>query len=323
MYLGIDIGGTAVKIGLVDEAGGLQGTTKVETDTRKGPEALLKEILSAGWSLLEVSGFSRGDLEGIGVGCAGLVSARDGVLITAPNLKGWENVPLGGMLASASGVEVYLDNDANAFAYGESCVGAARSKSFGVFITLGTGVGGGLLLDGEIYRGCNGFGAELGHIVLDPSGPVCECGNRGCFESFVRSRSIVERAAALYAEAGRAGELVRLGGGDAGAVTPEQLCAAASSGDEEALQAFRDTGRWIGIAIGGLINVFNPQVVVIGGGVAQAGDPLFEPVRHWAGRFSFSASFNSAIIVPASLGENSGLVGAALEARDKCGIPCR
>jgi glucokinase len=323
VYLGIDIGGTSAKIGLVDGEGVLHATTRVDTGAAAAPKAFLDNILSAGWGLLERSGLSRDDLEGIGVGCAGLVSSRDGALITAPNLTGWEDLPICGLLAAAGGVDVYLDNDANAFAYGEFRVGAARGRSFGVFLTLGTGVGGGLLLNGEIYRGCNGFGAELGHIVLDPAGPVCECGNRGCLESLARSRSIVERAAALYDEAGRFADLERLGGGDPGAVTPEILSGAAAAGDEAALLAFRDTGRWIGIAVGGLINVFNPQIVVIGGGVAQVGEPLFEPIRHWAGRFSFSASFNSTEIVPAALGENAGLVGAALEARDKCGVLCR
>lgn len=323
MYIGIDIGGTTAKVGLVRGDGRMLAATRVATDTGVDPKRFLNEVLSAAWGLLESGGFSRGDLLGIGVGCAGLVSVREKLVIAAPNLSGWEEVPIGELLAGSAGVDVYIDNDANAFAYAESCLGAARGRSHGVFLTLGTGVGGGLLLDGEIYRGCNGFGAELGHIVLDPDGPVCECGNRGCFESFVRSRSIVERAEALYREAGREADLAHLGDGEGGAVTPELLGGAASQGDDAAIQTFRDTGRWVGIAVGGLINVFNPQVVVIGGGVAQVGEPLFEPVRHWAGRFSFSASFNSASIVPAELGENAGLVGAALEARDKCGIPCQ
>jgi glucokinase len=323
MYIGIDIGGTAAKIGLVGGDGRLLAATRVTTDTGVAPERFLEKILSAGWDLLERCGRARGDLMGIGVGCAGLVSVREKLVVTAPNLNGWENVPIGEWLAASAGVDVYIDNDANAFAYGEFRLGAASGWSYGVYLTLGTGVGGGVILDGKIYRGFNGFGAELGHIVLDPAGPVCECGNRGCFESFVRSRSIVERAENLYDASGRIADLERLAGGDRSAITPELLAAAASAGDETALQAFRDTGRWVGIAVGGLINVFNPQVVVIGGGVAQVGEPLLEPARHWAGRFSFSASFNSARIVPAALGETAGLVGAALEARDKCGIPCR
>jgi glucokinase len=323
MYLGIDIGGTAVKIGLVDEAGRLCATVRLVTDMATPPAGLIDQVLSAGWELLEREGLSRADLDGIGVGCAGLISTRDGLLVTAPNLVGWVDVPLGELLAAAAGQEVFLDNDANAFAYAESRVGAARGRSHGVFLTIGTGVGGGLLLDGEIYRGCNGFGAELGHIVLDPDGPVCECGNRGCIESLVCSGAIVNMAAAHYEKSGRRSDFATLGGGDASAVTTELLSHAAESGDEDALQAYRDAGRWMGIAVGGLINVFNPQIVVVGGGVAQAGASLFDPLRHWAGRFSFSASFNSTTIVPAALGDTAGLVGAALEARDRCGIPCR
>lgn len=158
--------------------------------------------------------------------------------------------------------------------------------------------------------------------MIDPDGPLCECGNRGCFESLVRSRTIVETAAAYYRNTGRKAELERMVGGDLTTLTPEALCAAAAAGDEAALRAFRDTGRWLGIAVGGFINIFNPEIVVVGGGVAQAGELLLGPARHWAGRYAFSASYASASIVSASLGESAGMVGAALEARDKCGIPC-
>ncbi len=323
VFLGIDIGGTTAKVGFVRETGGLLATGKVETRPERGPGDLLEEVMSEARRMAGELGLPWSAVKGVGVGCAGLVSSRGGVLITSPNLSGWKDVPLGEIIASACDCDAFLDNDANALAYGETCVGAARGKTFGVFLTLGTGVGGGLLFDGKIFRGCNGFGAELGHIVIDPDGPVCQCGNRGCLESFVRSSNIVAVAVEYYRRAGRTADLERMAGGNAIAVTPEALSSAASSGDDVAAQVFRDIGRWLGIAVGGFINVFNPQVVVIGGGVAQAGKSLLEPVRHWAGRYAFSASFNSAAIAPASLGENGGLVGAALEARDRCGIPCR
>lgn len=321
-FLGIDIGGTSVKIGLIDSSGELLGTTKEETRPQEGPRRLVSAAMSAGRRLAEELGLPWGAVKAVGVGCAGLISLRGGMLITSPNLPGWDEVPLGGMLADACDVDVFLDNDANALAYGESRLGAATGRSFVVFLTLGTGVGGGLLLGGEVYRGFNGFGPELGHVVIDTDGPVCGCGNRGCLESFVRSKTIVETALEYYRKAGKMDELARIAGGSAEAVTPECLSKAATNGDAVAAHVFRETGRWLGIAVGGFINIFNPQVVVIGGGVAQAGDKLFEPVRHWAGRYAFSSSFNSAIIVPASLGENAGLIGAALEARDGCGIPC-
>jgi glucokinase len=324
-YLGIDIGGTTVKVGLLESSGVLQCATKVPTKPEDGPRELIRRAMSAGRNLAKEFGVAWADVESIGVGCAGLISSRrGGLLITSPNLAGWDDQPLGGMLKEAAGeIDVFLDNDANAFAYAEARVGAAAGMSFGVFLTLGTGVGGGLLIDGAIYRGCEGLGAELGHIVLDPGGPVCECGNRGCLESFVRSRTIVETAIARYTSAGKAEELRRIGGGDLAGVTPERLCEAASSGDDLAVGVFLETGRWLGIAVGGLINEFNPQVVVIGGGVAQAGEYLMEPVRHWAGRYAFAESLKSAKILSATLKENAGLIGAALEARDRCGIPCR
>jgi glucokinase len=322
VFMGVDIGGTSAKVGMVDEEGQLLGSRQVVTSSRSEPREVIDKIFKAAGELLAGSGRSWANVEAVGVGCAGLIRASTSVLVTSPNLPKWENAPLGRILASATDSEVFLDNDVNAFTYAESRVGAARGKSYGVFLALGTGVGGGLLLDGEIYRGYNGFGAELGHFVIDPDGPVCECGNRGCFESLVRSRTVVETAVAYYRKAGRESDLARIAEGDLSRLTPEALCGAACAGDDTAAAVFKDTGRWLGIAIGGLINIFNPEIVVIGGGIAQAAELLLGPARHWAGRYAFSASYASASIVTASLGENAGMIGAALEARDKSGIPC-
>jgi len=318
LFLGVDIGGTATKVGLVDETAQVVAVDRVPTRPEVGPEAFVSRVMEAGRALLSRVGAAREALAGVGVGCAGLVSSDSGVLVTSPNLPGWEGVELGRILGGSCEAGVFLDNDANAFAYGEAAAGAAVGKSDGVFLTLGTGVGGGLLLGGRIYRGSDGFGAELGHVVIDADGPPCACGNRGCLESLVGAKAIVERAVETYRRAGEFDTLAEMGGGVAASATPELLSEAASSGDELASRVFRETGRYLGIALGGFINVFNPQIVVIGGGVAQAGEHLLGPARHWAGRYSFSV-----VISPASLGENGGLVGAALEARDRCGIPCR
>jgi glucokinase len=321
-FVGADIGGTNVKVGLVDRHGSLVGASHIDTRSDEGPERVIERSLSLAGDLLSETGASWRKVEGVGVACAGLVRVSTGVLVTAPNLPDWEDVPLAGILGAATDVDAYLDNDVNAFAYAESRLGVARGRSCGVFLALGTGVGGGLLIDGEVYRGRDGFAAELGHIVINPGGPLCECGNRGCLESMVRSKTIVEAAIELYRKAGVESELLRIAGGDLSRLTPEMLSDAASAGDASAGGVFRETGRWLGIAVGGLINVFNPEIVVIGGGVAQAGGPLLGPCRHWAGRYAFSASYASAPIVQASLGANAAMVGAALEARDKCGIPC-
>jgi glucokinase len=322
LFIGADIGGTNVKVGLVNEEGDLLAESQIVTLAESGPEQVIDRVFSDAQRLLSDIGASWREVDGVGVGCAGLIRSSTSVLVTSPNLPNWEDVPLARILASATDAEVFLDNDVNAFAYAESRVGVARGKSHGVFLALGTGVGGGLLINGEIYRGHDGFGAELGHVVINPSGPVCECGNRGCLESLVRSRTIVETARESYSKADRTAELEELAGGDMAALTPEALSIAASHGDELAIGVFRETGRWLGIAVGGFINVFNPEIVVIGGGVAQAGELLLGPCRHWAGRYAFSASYACAPIVHASLGENAGMVGAALEARDRSGIPC-
>jgi glucokinase len=322
LFIGVDIGGTNTKVGLVDEEGNLLAASQMVTSPESGPERVIDRTFTVARRLLSDLNASWQNVQAIGVGTAGLIRASTSVLVTAPNLPSWEDVPLARFLAAATETDVYLDNDVNAFAYAESCVGVARGKSFGVFLALGTGVGGGLLIDGKVYRGRDGFGAELGHIVINPGGPVCECGNRGCLESLVRSRTIVDAAVECYREAGKTRELERLVGGDLSVLTPEVLFSAASDGDELALGVFRETGRWLGIGVGGFINVFNPEIVVIGGGVAQAGELLLGPCRHWAGRYAFSASYASAPIVRGLLGENAGMMGAALEARDKCGIPC-
>ena len=322
LFVGVDIGGTNVKVGLVDRDGSLVGVSQIDTRSESGPERVIDRSFSLAEKLLSEVGASWRRVEGVGVACAGLVRASTGVLATAPGLPDWEDVPLASILGAATDVEAYLDNDVNAFAYAESRVGVARGRSYGVFLALGAEVGGGLLIDGEVYRGRDGFAAELGHVVIDPGGPLCECGNRGCLESLVRSKTIVEAAIECYRKAGVESELERIAGGDLSKLTPEMLSDAASAGEALAIGVFRETGRWLGIAVGGLINIFNPEIVVIGGGIAQAGGPLLGPCRHWAGRYAFSASYASVPIVHASLGANAAMVGAALEARDKCGIPC-
>ena len=253
------------------------------------------------------------DVEAIGVGAAGLVEWPDGHIRWAPN-NAYRALPLRQLLRDATGLDVIVDNDANTAAWAEARLGA--SARYMAFLTIGTGLGGGLILDGQIYRGLTGIGAEVGHMVVDPCGPYeCGCGNVGCFET-VASGTALGRYGREAAAADPAGLLTELAGGPAN-VTGETVFKAAQAGDQAACSLFTRLGRWLGIGIASLVTLFDFELVVIGGGVAAAGDLLLLPARASFEEFLFAPEHRKKPpIVTARLGPEAGWVGSALLALD-------
>lgn len=311
--VGIDIGGTAMKVAVVSENGGLSHASSVATRCDDPPSATLERLGDAVRPILEIAATESGVPPSevpVGVGCAGLVSAEDGIVLVSPNIPTWRNVPLGPALASDLGAPVWVFNDANAFVLGEGRLGAGRGSRILLGLTLGTGVGGGILIEGRLYTGADGFAGEMGHVPIDPGGPSCACGGRGCLEVFAGGRGIVERYLSLR---GGASDLEK----GAGGITPEDLHRAAVAGDGNAAEAFRVAGEYLGIALGGLTTVFNPDRIVIGGGVAQAGDFILGPART---RMMETAMFGAEWcpeLSPATLGPEAGVIGAAVEALNR------
>jgi glucokinase len=306
-FLGIDIGGTNLKAAIVSSEGTV-AAFDVAPWSAGEPEEAVALLADRGRRL--VAGARPRALSACGCGCAGLVDSGRGVVHASPNLSAWHDVELATMLEEALGLRVVVENDANAAAYGEFVVGAAKGAANVVLLTLGTGVGGGIVLDGRLYRGSHGGAGEVGHMAVTLDGPPCPCGSAGCIERLVNAESIVRRAVSLI-EAGRVSSL------DAGpSTTAKDVGDAAQAGDGVAVEAVAATGRILGIGLANLVRLLDPDVIVVGGGVAEIGEPLLAPARAELERRIASYHASTVRVVPAALGETAGVVGAALLARD-------
>ena len=230
-------------------------------------------------------------------------------MLLTPNL-GWRDVPLRDLISKGTGLPASLDNDANCATYGEFWIGAARGGRNVVGMTIGTGIGGGLILDGRLYHGASDVAGEIGHTTIDQNGRRCGCGNYGCLEAYASGPAIAERAREALAF-GETSLLPGMVDGDLTRITAQTVYAAAAEGDVVAREVVRDTARYLGTGIANLLNIFNPDVVVIAGGVTQAGDALFEPLRAEVRRRAFKPAVDSCRIVPGSLPGTAGVVGAA------------
>jgi glucokinase len=312
-YLGIDIGGTFIKMAVVQTAGRILNRGVIDTDPAGGPRKAFRRIFAACESLV---GMGRGvDIDGVGVGCAGLVDPSKGYLYSSPNLTEWENSPLKRIAERAFDVYTNVDNDANCAAYGEFRRGSCHGIKDLVFITLGTGVGGGVVVDGRLLRGTGNFAGELGHMTVSADGPKCQCGNRGCLEAYVGTRGII-RSAREKLRTKRSGVLRPWIERDGRQLTPQLVFEAARRRDAAATAVAKEVGERLGVGIASLVNIFNPGAVVVGGGVAGSFDLLLPHIEREVARRAFSHSARIVKIVRSSLGNDATAVGAAMLARD-------
>ena len=302
VILGIDIGGTDIKLGLVEGEGEILASGKIPTRPAEGPDAAAARVRL--WLADNARG--AGPIAAAGVDCAGLIDGERGFLHVSPNLSGWENVPLRDIFERELGVPAIVENDANAAAYGEWAMGAGRGLRNFVCLTLGTGVGGGVVINGALYRGSTGFAGEIGHTVISAEGPPCACGNRGCLEALIGAKAIVERALGMLRSSGESSSAW----GDS--PTVETLSRAAAAGDAVAAAAFEETGRWLGIALANVVHILAPEAIAIGGGVAGAGDLILEPARATMRDCVMDTTMASTRIVPAELGNRASVIGVSL-----------
>lgn len=310
--VGVDVGGTKILALVFDDESGLVVGEPVKEATPPGADALLDAVADVVARLEE----AEGPVAGVGAGLPGLVDRR-GRLAAAPNLPAVAGVAFAEQLAERVGHEVVVDNDATCAAWAEATRGAAAGVADMVMVTLGTGIGAGLVAGGRLQRGRHGFAGEPGHMVVDPDGPRCPCGRRGCWERYA-SGSGLGRLAREAAEAGEAPRLVELAGGDAEAVKGEHVTAAAREGDEDALAVLGQLGWWVALGLANLVNVLDPEVVVVGGGLVAAGEMLLEPVRSSFAQLVLGATHRPLTrIVPAELGSEAGAIGAALLALER------
>jgi glucokinase len=310
--VGIDLGGTNIVCGCVAEDGSsIHGIQNVPTGAEEGPDAVVRRIIEAAQASIaatrrEVPG---AEIAGVGCGAPGPLDTRTGVVLLTPNL-GWVNMPLRQRIFEGLGLTAALDNDANCAILGEWWQGAARGCRIVVGLTIGTGIGGGIIIDGRLYHGASDIAGEVGHVTIDAHGRRCKCGNYGCIEAYASGPNIALRAIEAI-ESGAATSLPSYVGGDLSRVTAQVVYQAAQAGDEVAQEVVRDTAKYLGAAVAGLINIFNPEAIVICGGVTQAGDSLFEPLRREVSRRAFKPAVQVCRIVPGELTGVAGVYGAA------------
>ncbi len=313
LIAGVDVGGTNVVVATVPEEGNdLFGLITEPTDLA-GPEATVRQITRLLRTSFEQTraelGADQTTVIGIGLGSPGPLDTKTGVVLLTPNL-GWRDVPLRDLVSDATGLPATLDNDANCAVLGEWWRGAAQGGRVVVGITIGTGIGGGIVLDGKIFHGASDIAGEIGHASIDPTGVRCKCGNYGCIEAYAAGPAIARRAIESI-DAGAESRLAEYVNGDLSKVTAQTVSEAARDGDRLCNEVMRDTARFLGAAVSNLVNIFNPDVFVILGGVTKAGDILFEPLRQEVKRRAFAPAVAACRIVPGALPGTAGVWGAA------------
>src|ERR687886_487844 len=308
--IGVDVGGTKIAAAVVTPEGKILNEVRCPTQAVP-PNRLMETIAEA---IREAKdGFEVG---GVCLAVPGLILAAENKVVFSPNLHEIEDIPLDEEMGSRTGLSVTVENDANAAAWGEFRYGAGKDVDHQIFITLGTGVGGGVITHGMLLRGVQGAGGELGHVTIDPTGPRCSCGNHGCLESFASGTAIQRRAREVANDQPRSA-LGRLAIDRQ--VLGEDVTRLAREGDEAAISVLEETGRWLGIGLAGFVNIFNPEVVAVGGGASRAGDFILEPARKEVQLRARSPSRELVEIKEATLGPESGVLGAAALARGEDG----
>jgi len=301
--LGVDIGGTKTIVAVADDRG-IIAQERIDTPREQGPSAVLSAIEQAIRSIITHYAVR---ITSVGIGCGGPLDRERGIILVAPNLPGWENLDLAGYFRNALGAPVSLDNDVNLMALGEAREGAGVGIDHLAYFNIGTGIGGGIVIGGKLYRGC-GNAAEFGHQIILPDGPPCLCGKRGCLEALASGTSIARRARELLADHPDSAILSLAGSTEN--VTARIVAQAALEGDDLARRIWLETGEYLGIGIANVINILNPRMVVLGGGVVEAGDLLLDPVRRTVRERAMTQLADDAQIVRGSLGEQAGIIGA-------------
>jgi glucokinase len=317
--LGIDIGGTNLVVGSVAEDGSaLHALESEPTHAEAGQSDVLDRLIDLAQRAIERTRQEvRGaDIIGVGVGAPGPLDTKSGVVLLTPNL-GWINLPLRQIIHQRLGLPAALDNDANCAALGEWWMGAARGTRNAIGITIGTGIGGGIIVDGKLYHGASDCAGEIGHTTIDTEGRRCKCGNYGCLEAYASGPNIAMRAVEEL-KAGAVSRLPSYVGGDLSQITAQTVYQAAHDGDDLALEVVNDTAKFLGAGIANLVNIFNPEVVVVCGGVTLAGDRLFVPLRREVARRAFKPAVSVCRIVPCELSGTAGVYGAAKVFLDCC-----
>jgi len=309
-FAGIDLGGTNIKAGIVDENGKVLSKTSIRTEAEGGPDVVISRMCQAAQTVMDMAKISRDHVRAIGVGAPGSLDHKAGIILEPPNLPGWHNVPVRDRIQSHFNLPTTLENDANVAAWAEFWIGAGQEADSLVLFTLGTGIGGGIVCEGKFIRGFFDNGAEIGHMIIDPDGRQCGCGQRGCFEALA-SASYTARNAIEAMEAGAESSMkaIRNRGGE---ITSEVILDEMLKGDKLARDIWHQSCRYIAIGSINMAHIMNPELVVLAGGMSYAGEHLLGPVRQYYNELrgpAFGETYPQ--IVLAALGNDAGFIGAA------------
>ena len=305
MIVGVDLGGSKINAILSDSSGNIEARDLRDTLSHEGPDAVIKRIIE---SIKQVA--SRADIAGIGIGAAGACDVATGVITLSPNLPGWYNIPLKDIIQREFDLPVYLENDATAAALGEHCFGGGVGIDNLIYICVGTGIGGGILIDGQLYHGASGSAGEIGHMTIDINGPSCPCGNSGCWETLA-SGTALAREAVKRIEAGTQTSILNFADGQLQKVSAHRVFLATREGDRLANELISQTAHYLGVGLVNIVNIFNPQLILIGGGLSRMGQLLLEPATKVVRERAYELPARAVRIELARLGADAEALGAA------------
>ena len=315
--IGVDMGGTKILSAVIDAEGNILGTAKVPTKADAGTSVVIDRIADSIQKAIGTSGVNETSIEAVGIGAPGPLDPETGVVIFAPNL-GWRDVPLKAELEARVGIPTFVDNDVNIGTLGEHAFGAGKGVQNIVGIFVGTGIGGGIILQGELFHGASKTAGEIGHIIVKADGPRCGCGRRGCLEALASRTAMTKQFQKAIKKKGKKSVISKLTNGDLSAIRSGVLAKAIRANDKLTLKIFKKATKYLGIGIGSIVNFLNPEMIILGGGVVEALDDTFlDNIRAAAGKYALPNTLDGVQIVRAKLGDNSGILGAAALARQR------
>ncbi len=310
-YIGIDLGGTNIAVGIVTEAGEIIASDSTPTLSGRDYTEIVADMAMVSKRVIEQANLSISDIEAIGIGAPGLIDRENGVVLYSNNLK-FRHAAVGAELTKLLGLPVYIENDANAAAYGEYAINGKGTEGF-VFVTLGTGVGGGIILDGKLYTGFNKFGGEIGHIPLVHGGIQCNCGHKGCWENYASATALIRQT--KEAIEAHPASLMAQYAEERGKVDGRTAFDAAKAGDEAAQAVVNQYLEYVASGIVAIVNIFQPERVLIGGGISREGEPLLKPIQEYCRKYEYNKEDPHSEIGLATLFNDAGIIGAALLAK--------
>jgi glucokinase len=307
--LAVDLGGTKIVTALITPQGELVSREYSPTLAEEGVKPVIKRILTTATTLVQHADLPYSSLSAIAIAVAGAIDSEKGIVTASPNLPGWRDIPLKDEIQISTGVTTFVINDATAAALGEHRFGAGRGVDNLIYLTVSTGIGGGIIIDGKLYSGSSGSAGELGHMTIDLNGPRCACGNVGCLEVLASGKAVAREAQRLIAQ-GTKTAILEIAEGDAQFVTAQTVATAANKGDAVALSIINKAATYLGVGMVNLVNIFNPEMIIVGGGMGKMGEMLLKPARKVVAERAFQFPASVVRIVSSELGDNSGVFGA-------------